>query len=60
MKLLDYCEQSVGDGIEDICVVGVCVGYQVVYPRLDLLAVIVVNGIVDVCNWGNIGVLCFY
>ena len=46
--------------MEGICVVGVCVGYLVMYPGLDLLAVIVVDGVVDVCNWGDMGVLCFY
>ena len=35
-------------------------GYLVVYPGLDLLAVIVIDGIVNVYNWGNMGVLCFY
>ena len=34
-------------------------GYLVVYPGLDLLAVVVVDGIVDVRNWGDMGVLCF-
>ena len=35
-------------------------GYLVMYPGLDLLVVTVVDGIIDVCDLGDMSVLCSY